>query len=78
MSQSRRQSRRLSLLEAVVNVIVGYAFAVLAQLLFFPAIGLSVALLDHLRLGAIFTGLPVGRSYLLRWVFARLESESGP
>jgi hypothetical protein len=66
------QSRRLSLIEAGANVVVGYALAVVAQLLFFPVIGLSVALLDTLRLGALFTLLSLARSYALRRLFTRL------
>jgi hypothetical protein len=38
------QSRRLSLLEAVTNVVVGYALAVLTQLIVFPWFGLTASL----------------------------------
>ena len=68
------RSRSLSLIEAVTNVVVGYAVAVLAQLLFFPAVGISVALIDNLKLGALFTGLSLARSYALRRLFARLQT----
>jgi hypothetical protein len=71
-SPQAAQSRRLSLIEAGVNVVVGYVLAVVAQLVFFPAIGLSVALLDNLRLGALFTLLSLARSYALRRLFARI------
>ena len=72
-----RQSRTLSAVEAVTNVVVGYAVAVAAQLVFFPAIGISIALADTLRLGALFTGLSLLRSYALRRVFARLGRGRG-
>ena len=32
----RRQSRRMSLVEAVTNVVVGYSVAVVTQMLVFP------------------------------------------
>jgi hypothetical protein len=35
-----KQSRRMSLVEAATNVVVGYAIAVLTQLLVFPIFGL--------------------------------------
>ncbi|PWR02384.1 hypothetical protein DKT77_12675 [Meridianimarinicoccus roseus] len=66
------RSRALSAIEAVTNVVVGYGVAVAAQLVFFPAIGISVALADNLRLGALFTGLSLVRSYVLRRLFARI------
>ncbi len=72
------QSRALSAIEAVTNVVVGYGVAVAAQLVFFPAIGISVALADNLRLGALFTGLSLVRSYALRRIFARIGRGFAP
>jgi hypothetical protein len=72
------QSRTLSMLEAVTNVVLGYGVAVAAQLIFFPAIGISIALADNLRLGALFTGLSLVRSYVLRRLFGRLASKRRP
>ena len=39
-----RQSRLMSLVEAVANVVVGYAVAVVAQIVVFPMFGLAVSL----------------------------------
>jgi hypothetical protein len=38
---SRGQSRRMSLVEAIANVVVGYGLAVLTQILVFPLFGRS-------------------------------------
>ncbi|WP_300586249.1 hypothetical protein [Marivita sp.] len=65
------QSRRLSLLEAVTNVVVGYALAVLTQLIVFPWFGLTASLQDNLAIGAAFVGVSLIRSYVLRRVFER-------
>ncbi|MFA8387590.1 MAG: hypothetical protein ACEPO2_18385 [Pelagibaca sp.] len=65
------QSRRLSLLEAVTNVVVGYALAVLTQIIVFPRFGLTVSLQDNLAIGAAFVGISLIRSYALRRVFER-------
>ena len=65
------QSRRLSLLEAVTNVVVGYALAVLTQLIVFPWFGLTASLQDNLAIGAAFVGVSLLRSYALRRVFER-------
>jgi hypothetical protein len=65
------QSRRLSLLEAMTNVFVGYALAVLTQLIVFPWFGLTASLQDNLAIGAAFVGVSLIRSYTLRRVFER-------
>jgi hypothetical protein len=65
------QSHRLSLLEAVTNVVVGYALAVLTQLIVFPWFGLTASLQDNLAIGAAFVGVSLIRSYVLRRVFER-------
>jgi hypothetical protein len=53
----RAQSRRMSLVEAIANVAVGYAVAVLTQIVVFSVFGLNVSLSENLVIGSIFTGL---------------------
>jgi len=67
------QSRRLSMFEAVTNVVVGYALAVITQIMLFPLFGLLVSLGDNLAIGAAFTGISLIRSYALRRLFERLR-----
>ena len=67
------QSRRLSLIEATTNVIVGYALAVITQIVAFPWFGLQVSLGDNLAIGAVFVGVSLIRSYALRRLFERLR-----
>lgn len=63
------QSRRMSLIEAVANVVVGYGVAVLAQIVVFPLFGISASLTDNLMIGLVFTGVSLARSYALRRIF---------
>ena len=70
------QSRSMSLVEAVTNVIVGYGLAVAAQLLVFPLMNLGVTLRQTLAIGLLFTALSIARSYLLRRLFERLSETS--
>ncbi|MBO6774851.1 MAG: hypothetical protein JJ897_04975 [Marinibacterium sp.] len=63
------QSRRQSLIEAITNVVVGYALAVLTQIVVFPWFGLKVSLNDNLAIGAIFVIISLLRSYALRRLF---------
>ncbi len=43
-----KQSRRMSLVESVANITVGYGVAVLAQILVFPLFGMAVSINDNL------------------------------
>jgi hypothetical protein len=63
------QSRALSLVEAVTNVVVGYAIAVLAQIVVLPHFGVRLSLGENLLLGMVFTVVSLVRSYLLRRLF---------
>ncbi len=66
------QGRRLSLIEAGTNVVVGYLLALATQLAVFPAVGVSVTLQDNLRISAAFVAVSLARSYLLRRLFNRV------
>ena len=74
------QSRLVSLTEAVANVVIGYAVAVATQLAVFPLFGLTPSFRENLLLGAMFTGVSLLRSYLIRRAFEnwrlRLERQS--
>ena len=50
-----KQSRAMSLVESIVNVIVGYGVAVATQILIFPTFGLHVTLAQNLKISAAFT-----------------------
>ena len=63
------QSRRMSLIEAVTNVVVGYSLAVATQIAVFPSFDLHPSLSENLALGGVFTGISLARSYALRRVF---------
>lgn len=63
------QSRLLSLVEAITNVVVGYAVAVLTQLTVFPLFGIEAALDEHLAIGLVFVAVSLVRSYALRRLF---------
>ena len=70
---NRGQSRLMSLVEAIVNVVVGYGLAVLTQIVAFPIFGLRTSLPEHLAIGGVFTVVSLGRSYLLRRTFEAIR-----
>ena len=69
------QSRRRTLMEAFTNVVVGYALAVVTQIIVFPWFGLQPSLGDNLALGLVFTSISLIRGYALRRLFARIDRE---
>jgi hypothetical protein len=68
-----KQSRLMSLAEAVANVIVGYGVAVVTQILIFPIFGLQTTLAQNLQMGLLFTGVSIIRSFVLRRLFEAIR-----
>ncbi len=66
-----KQSRAMSLVEAVANVVVGYGVAVVTQILIFPVFGLHATLAQNLKMGVIFSFVSIARSFALRRLFER-------
>jgi hypothetical protein len=68
-----KQSRLMSLVESVANVVVGYGVAVVTQILIFPIFGLHTTLVQNLKLGLVFTVVSIARSYMLRRLFEEIR-----
>lgn len=68
-----KQTRAMSLIEAITNVSVGFGLAITTQMLVFPLFGLHASFADNLALGSIFTGTSIARSYLLRRLFEAIR-----
>lgn len=68
-----RQSRIMSMVEAVTNVVVGYGLAIATQIVVFPWFGIETGLAEHMTIGLAFTGVSLARAYLLRRVFEAIR-----
>ena len=68
-----KQSRLMSLVEAVANVFIGYGVAVATQILIFPIFGLHTTLAQNMKMGAIFTAVSIARSFALRRMFEAIR-----
>ena len=66
-----KQSRAMSLVEAVANVVVGYALAIATQIVVFPWFGIETGLAEHLSIGLAFVVVSLVRGFLLRRLFER-------
>ena len=69
------QSRRMSLIEAIANVGVGYSLAVAVQIVVLPWFGMYPSLGENMAIGAVFTGTSLTRGYALRSLFERCFQE---
>lgn len=65
------QKKTHSLIESIVNVLIGYGVAVLSQVLIFPLFGINISLSDNLLIGLWFTAISIARSYLVRRFFTK-------
>lgn len=65
------QSRSMSLVESIANVVIGFLVALASQLAVFPIFGIHVSLADNLAIGAWFTVISIARSYCVRRMFNR-------
>jgi hypothetical protein len=73
-----KQTRLMSMIEAITNVVVGYGVAVVTQMLVFPVFGLHTTLAQNLKLGLIFTGISLIRSFALRRAFEAVRARTPP
>jgi hypothetical protein len=71
------QSRLMSLVEAITNVVVGYVLAIATQLVVFPLFGIENRLREHLAIGLAFVGVSLARGYALRRLFESLRARTG-
>lgn len=55
------QTRRMSLIEAITNVALGYVLGVATQIIVFPWFGLHLSLDENLALGAVLVEISLLR-----------------
>lgn len=68
------QSRLGSLIEAAINIAIGYFVALASQLIIFPLVGIHIPLSTNFAIGFWFTLISLVRSYVIRrWFNTRLQ-----
>ena len=70
-----KQSRAMSFVESLTNIVVGYALAVGTQFVIFPVFGIRVGVLENLGIGLAFTAVSLVRSYALRRFFEHMRAQ---
>jgi hypothetical protein len=67
------QRRSTSLLESIVNCLIGIGVAIVGQIIVFPYFHIQISLFDTGLIALIFTGISIVRSYVLRRLFEWLR-----
>lgn len=69
-----RQTKKGSLIEVGINVVIGFAINYVANLIILPMFGLHVSLSDNFLIGLLYTLVSVARSYVIRrWFDKRIH-----
>jgi uncharacterized membrane protein (DUF485 family) len=68
------QSRKESLIEACINVGIGFCVSFMVQIITFPVFGIHVSMGTHIGVITVFTITSILRSYVIRrWFNNRLH-----
>jgi hypothetical protein len=70
---SLTQSRTMSFIEAITNVVAGYFIALLMQTLLFAVLGVYLSITENASIAAVFTIVSIVRSYCIRRLFERVS-----
>ena len=69
------QTKLGSLIEACINVLIGFTINFFANILILPLIGFHITIGQNLFIGVLYTLVSVARSYVIRrWFNARLHA----
>ena len=69
------QSKKMSLIETLSSVAIGYIISLAAQMIIFPIFEIEVSLEDNLLIGLFFTVVSIVRGYYVRRLFNWIKSK---
>ena len=67
------QPRRHSLAEAITNTIAGLVVSFAIQLIIYPTLRIPVTIGQNVLITAVFTVASIGRGYVVRRIFNKLQ-----
>lgn len=67
------QTKTVSMIESILNVVIGYGVALLSQIIIFPIYGIDINLKTNIVIGFWFTLISIIRSFTIRRLFNRLS-----
>ena len=67
------QTKTVSLIESIANVVIGYGVALLSQIIIFPIYGIDISLKTNIAIGIWFTLISIIRSFIVRRIFNKMS-----
>lgn len=67
-----KQSKQQSLIESIIQTIIGLATSVLIQVILYPVMGIPVSFTQNLIITAVFFAVSIIRGYFVRRIFEKL------
>jgi len=67
-----KQSKKKSLIESVIQTIVGLGTSILIQVIFYPIMGIPVTFFQNIIITAVFFAVSIVRGYFVRRIFEKL------
>ncbi len=68
----KRQSKKLSVIESIINTFIGLFTSYIVQLIVFPLYGIHISHTTNIQITLLFFVISFARSYLVRRFFNRL------
>lgn len=68
-----KQSKLMSLIEAIVSILVGFGISVAAQAFFLPLLGVAISWHANLSFALIMTVISIARQFVMRRIFEALH-----
>lgn len=72
------QSKKMSLIETLSSVAIGYIISLATQMIIFPIFDIKVSLTDNLLIGLFFTVVSIIRGYYVRRFFNWIKIKKPP
>lgn len=72
------QTKKMSLIETLSSVAIGYIISLAAQMIIFPFFNIEVSLTDNLLIGLFFTAVSIIRGYYVRRFFNWIKIKKTP
>lgn len=68
-----RQTKRHSIIEAIVQAMISYIVSIIAQVTIFPFFGVHLPVGDQMLIALLFMCVSIVRGYIVRRIFNRLQ-----
>ena len=67
-----KQTKRKSLIESVIQTIIGLGTSILIQIILYPIMGIPVTFSQNLAITLVFFTVSIVRGYFVRRIFEKL------